>query len=301
MNWITILHTIAALIILLLLVPFIVFAVPQVVGAEQSFVVVSSSMQPTIPPGAAIIVNNVSARAIDVGDIITFRERTGGDVVYVTHRVVDIVERSGTVHFRTQGDANAQPDAGLVSPDELVGRVVFTIPYLGHVIALVQSTVGLILLVGVPITLLILSEIWDLFRAYRADWRSGYVYDRAPTPQETVARSEPEINVTELDSRMDWSSKSQPPSESQPPLAERTAKSTASFPTHRLLTQRPPEKLTVTQIAEEFRDIERLSGDERQEYEQYGYDIEQRRDKLIEEIEERTADLEELKEYIDRL
>jgi signal peptidase len=328
----TVFRTVGALVLILLLVPFVVFAVPQVIGAEQSYVVVSSSMSPTIHAGAAVIVNNVSAQAISVGDVITFRTGTGEESAVVTHRVVNVTERNGTRLFRTQGDANAQPDPGLVSPEELVGRVTLVIPYLGQAIAFLQSDVGLILLVGVPISLLILGELWDLAKAYRTSRQADD--DSAPEPsppRETAASNELPTNSdenhenslvsvvksrndqselidsNERDSMEEWSFDTTDESSEQSPVEQpvenpdQSAENPTSFPPHRSMTNRPPEELTASQIGGELRDIERLTSEQRREYEREGYDIEQRRRELIEESNKRFAHLEELQEFIDRL
>lgn len=183
--------------LVLLVVPFVVFAVPQVIGAEGSYVVVSASMSPTIAAGDAVLVNDVAPRAVSTGDVITFRTDDGSAVV--THRVVGVTERNGTRRFRTQGDANAQPDPGFVTPEELVGRVMLVVPYLGQAIAFVQSDAGLILLVGVPVLLLILGELWDLGKAYRADRRAGDgpALESSSHTRETAVEDEPPTDSTE--------------------------------------------------------------------------------------------------------
>jgi signal peptidase len=187
----TVIRTVGALVLILLLVPFIVFTVPKAIGAERSFVVVSSSMHPTIHAGAAVIVNEVAPRAVSTGDIITFRTGTGEDAAFVTHRVIEPVEHNGTRLFRTQGDANAQLDPGLVSPEELVGRVTLVIPYLGQAIAFIQSDAGLILLIGIPIGLLILGELWDLRKTYHADRQADKsASESASHRQETEASNQ---------------------------------------------------------------------------------------------------------------
>lgn len=156
------------------LIPFVIFIVPQIVGAEYSYVVVSGSMTPAIGAGGTVIVNDVSTSTINEGDIITFRRGETAEIQrgqagsnLITHRVVEIVKTDDGLAFRTKGDANEEADHQLVPADAVVGRVMFTIPYIGHVIAFAGTETGFIAFVAIPLGLLILSELYDLARAAR--------------------------------------------------------------------------------------------------------------------------------------
>jgi len=45
--------------------------------------------------------------------------------------VVEIQEIEGSMVFVTQGDANSKPDTDPVIPENLVGKVIFSIPKIG--------------------------------------------------------------------------------------------------------------------------------------------------------------------------
>ncbi len=174
------LHVVAALFFVALVVPFVVYAVPAAAGADESYIVLTASMSPALQPGDAVVVRGVSGTQIQVGDVITFQPRTGGDVP-VTHRVAEVLVLSdGSRAFVTKGDANEDADAGAVTPDQVVGKVVLTLPYLGHVVAFVNSPVGFGVLVVLPIGLLILTEVGDVVLESRAARASD-------TEQETAA------------------------------------------------------------------------------------------------------------------
>ena len=156
------LHVLGVLLVVALVVPFVLYAVPETAGADESYVVLTASMSPEIAPGDAVLVREVPAGAVRVGDVITFQARGGGNVP-VTHRVTDVVVLSdGTRTFVTRGDANEDVDAGVVTPDRLVGKVVFVVPYVGHVVGFVDSPVGFVVLVILPIGALIATEVADL-------------------------------------------------------------------------------------------------------------------------------------------
>jgi signal peptidase len=166
------LEVVGIAILIAVLVPFVVFAVPQIVGAEHGYVVISSSMSPTMHAGDAVIVNEVPAPAVEEGDIITFMDGKQAAIAHgqagsnlITHRVIAIQHTKQGLAFKTKGDANEEADRGLVPASRLVGRVMFTIPYIGHVIAFASTRLGFIALVAVPLGLLVLGEVYDLARA----------------------------------------------------------------------------------------------------------------------------------------
>lgn len=179
-----------AVLLIAIIAPFVVFTVPQVVGAEHSYVVISGSMTPAIAVNDAIIVNEVSPTSIDVGDVIVFHARSeiDSDNIDVTsHRVVEIVRTDNGLAFKTKGDANEEPDPGLVPADALVGRMAFMIPYIGYVITFASSKIGFITLVAIPLGLLILGEVYDLARAAR---NSRDEADDAPTEPDERAKAD---------------------------------------------------------------------------------------------------------------
>lgn len=146
------------LVVVALVAPFIVYAVPSLVGGDASYVVLTGSMEPAISPNDAVVVGDVATADIAVGDVITYTR--AGLEVPVTHRVVDVVEIESGTAFRTMGDANEDPDLQLVPADNVAGEVVLVVPYIGYVVEFVGTPVGFAALVVVPIALLVASEVW---------------------------------------------------------------------------------------------------------------------------------------------
>ncbi len=156
------LHWIGLFVLILIVVPFVVYAVPGVVGAEGSYVVLSGSMEPSINTGDVVIVDGATPESIEEGDVITYL-RSGAETP-TTHRVVEITEQDGELAFVTQGDANDQPDASPVPASQLLGVVIFTIPFIGYVIEFVNTPLGFVMLVVIPLLLLVALEVRSMFR-----------------------------------------------------------------------------------------------------------------------------------------
>ena len=94
----------------------------------QPTTVISGSMRPSLDVGDVVIIAKVSADTIKPGDIIQFREAEG---IATVHRVVEIQEIEENMVFVTQGDANRAPDPDPVLADNVVGKVIFSIPKVG--------------------------------------------------------------------------------------------------------------------------------------------------------------------------
>ena len=117
----------------------------------QPFVVLSGSMRPTYEVGSLIYVKSVDYKALKVGDPITYM--ISQDTV-VTHRIVEVLvdeEDPNTIRYFTQGDANDQPDGTSVHYRNIIGKPVFSIPYLGYVSNYIQNPRG---------------NMWPLLRAH---------------------------------------------------------------------------------------------------------------------------------------
>jgi signal peptidase len=175
-------RTVGLVLLVAVVVPFVVFAVPQVVGAEQSYVVLSGSMEPAIPTGSAVIVERASPDAIERGDVITFEG--GSSELTTTHRVVEVRTVDGERRFRTKGDNNEDVDPRPVPEEAVVGRVMelsvpgvgsalFVIPFIGYVVQFAKTTVGFGLLVVLPFALLVASELREHLRRDGPDGTDG--------------------------------------------------------------------------------------------------------------------------------
>lgn len=157
-----ILNIVGVILLIALVVPFLIYAVPMTVGADHSFVVMTASMTPAIVPGDVVVVADRDPATISEGDVITFTR--GSNEVPVTHRVTTVIERTDGLAFETKGDANSDPDASHVPAGNVVGMVILTIPYIGYVIQFTNTPYGFIVLVVAPIGLFVISEMWMLYR-----------------------------------------------------------------------------------------------------------------------------------------
>jgi signal peptidase len=124
--------------------------------------VLSGSMEPALMTGDVVVVRKVAPLSVAPGDIVTFREPNGRRLI--THRVRHMRQENGVVHFVTKGDANRLVERWKLPEDRPIRRVLYRIPLLGYGLNLFRTRIGLVLLVGVPLALLAVVELWSIWR-----------------------------------------------------------------------------------------------------------------------------------------
>lgn len=139
-------------------------AVPRATGATP-YTILTSSMEPVLPPGTLVMSRPVDPDQVGVGDVITFQLRSGEPEV-VTHRVISVgFTTAGEYQFVTQGDANALPDEKPVRAVQLRGETWYAIPYVGRLTSLIDNDDRQLLSWAVG-GALITQGVWWLAEAY---------------------------------------------------------------------------------------------------------------------------------------
>lgn len=106
--------------------------IPRLTGSTP-FTVLTGSMQPTYPPGTLIVVRPQDPTQLKAGDAITYQMESGKPEV-VTHRITMVrLNALNELTFITQGDANPVADANPVVPEQVRGKVWYSVPYIGYV------------------------------------------------------------------------------------------------------------------------------------------------------------------------
>ena len=137
---------------------------PAVLGTTP-LVVLSGSMSGDAPDhievGDLIFVGKAEAEDLEVGNIIAFMQ--GKSVV--THRIIEIqTGENGELLFYTQGDANNAPDQRPVTENDLVGIYKGRIPKVGDFAMFMQTPLGMVIFIGIPLAAFI---IYDIIRRQR--------------------------------------------------------------------------------------------------------------------------------------
>ena len=126
-------------------------------------VVLSGSMEPEYHVGSLIYVKSVDYKTLQAGDDITYM--LDEDTV-VTHRIIEVLvdeEDPETIRYFTQGIANDVPDAVSVHYKNIIGKPIFSIPYLGYVSNYIQNPPGMYVAMAAGAILILLVFLPDLF------------------------------------------------------------------------------------------------------------------------------------------
>jgi signal peptidase I len=141
------------------------FSVLPMFFGSRTLVILSGSMEPTIPTGGMVLAQPVPSRSLEIGDIIVFSPGAESQIPIV-HRIVNISERRGTRYYTTRGDANPNADVAEVALPATAWRVVLSVPLVGYLIAWAASPPGIFFLIVLPLIGLVILTAWDWLRQH---------------------------------------------------------------------------------------------------------------------------------------
>jgi signal peptidase len=144
---------IAFIVLVALLLIVSTFPIP---GNFKVMTVISGSMQPAIKMGSVVMVKPASDYKI--GDIITFGPYSKTKAP-TTHRIYDIKVVNSQPVYITKGDANNAPDAKEIQKKDILGKVLFSVPFVGFAVDFAKKPVGFALIIIIPALIIIGDEI----------------------------------------------------------------------------------------------------------------------------------------------
>lgn len=90
--------------------------------------IATGSMEKELMVGDVAIIKKCNSNDVIVGDIVEY-QMEGYTVV---HRVIEKKQKNGKFYFTTKGDNNKSPDAQEVNEEQIIGKVIFKIKYVGY-------------------------------------------------------------------------------------------------------------------------------------------------------------------------
>jgi signal peptidase len=135
-------------------------------GTSSPLVVVESeSMIPNLNVGDLLVLQAQAPEDIIVGTIIVYN--ADWHTKPIVHRVVEVQLVGSEYHYYTKGDNNTKKDPGYRLYEDIVGVVVFVIPYIGYVTLFLHEPYGIAIVIILFAALLILPEF--LFKENKDD------------------------------------------------------------------------------------------------------------------------------------
>ena len=110
-----------------------VFAGLSFTGNIKARIVLTGSMEPAISVGDVIITVPITRKAPQIDDVITYQAKrfNGENVAVFSHRIIDGDIENG---FIVKGDANKSPDPQKPKAEDILGVVIFAIPFIGKLL-----------------------------------------------------------------------------------------------------------------------------------------------------------------------
>ena len=128
---------------IVILIPFVIYFWPASFGGDTTIMMVQGqSMLPTILPGSLVVAKEAPEYQID--DIVAYEQKERGASKVIVHRIIDVHEQG----FIIQGDNNPRKDVGYPAEDVILGKVLFSTPYVGDILSMFREPVVLIFSAG---------------------------------------------------------------------------------------------------------------------------------------------------------
>jgi len=129
-----------------------VFPVP---GNIQVLTVISGSMEPNIPVGSVVLIK--PANEYKKGDVITFNTGSKSKIP-TSHRIVNTAIQDGEIVYMTKGDANNSPDVDGIKKGDVIGKVLFHVPFVGFFVDFIKKPVGFFIFIIIPAIIIVYEE-----------------------------------------------------------------------------------------------------------------------------------------------
>lgn len=157
-------NILSTLLIALLVIALAAVLISKLVFGVEMKAVLTGSMEPELSVGSLLIIKPAEYEEIKVGDDITFvRDK---NLTLVTHRVIQ--KDDETQKITTQGIANNSPD-NPTSFKNVVGKVVFHIPFVGYFVIWTSTVKGKIICGIIIAALVALSILFSKSKSYKDD------------------------------------------------------------------------------------------------------------------------------------
>lgn len=142
-------------IVIIILSTIIVVYIGLMVFGYRIYAVKTASMHPDIKQGSIVIAKKLNADEVfdelNIGSDIVFRTSSGNTL---THRVIMLDEEND--RLQTQGIREGSTKDAEISSSNVLGKVSFSIPLIGYLVMLIQSTYFIILAIcGIAIYVIV--------------------------------------------------------------------------------------------------------------------------------------------------
>jgi len=109
----------------------------------RAYIIKTDSMEPSINKGDVVITKRTKEEKLKVGDVITFKQKEA----VITHRIVNIENYEQGNRYITKGDNNNIEDSQKISYENIEGKCVIAIPYLGNFMGFLENRIVFLVII----------------------------------------------------------------------------------------------------------------------------------------------------------
>lgn len=133
------------------------------------YLIASGSMEPSLQTGDIILSKKVDNTELKISDVVTYQGESGelkGKLI--THQIVKMYEEDGEKYIVTKGTANSIEDPA-IKEDQVVSVMKTKLPFMGQVLKVINTPLGFLVLIILPLAILLVNEIVALINAFKTD------------------------------------------------------------------------------------------------------------------------------------
>jgi len=156
------------IVFIVLVALLLIISVLPITGNYKVLTVLSGSMEPAIKTGSVVVVK--PEQKYNIGDVITFGS-SGRNEEPITHRIYDMKVEDSRIFYVTKGDANNAADRSEITRNQIIGKVILSVPHMGYAVDFAKKPLGFALIIIVPAIFIIYDEgvkIWKEIKKGRA-------------------------------------------------------------------------------------------------------------------------------------
>ena len=139
----------SVIVLLLAVAAFIAVTLIDLPGNYKIQSVLSGSMEPAIKTGSIVVIKPQGSYVKN--DVISFRDPLQLNTI-VTHRIDGLSLKKN--NYITKGDANEDRDASEVAKGNILGKVIFTLPFAGFAAEFFKGKAGLLVVLMIAVVII---------------------------------------------------------------------------------------------------------------------------------------------------
>jgi signal peptidase I len=144
---------------------------PPSLAGFTFYVMQDDNLNPDANPGNLAVVRSTDVTSVSLGDIINYKLPVAPNAT-ATQRVVEINREDG-LKFVTSGDGAGAVQTTVVPAEDVLGKVLVSIPFYGTMVDYVQTSQGLIMLIFVPGVIIIIYQLVKIIRHLSGNRKPG--------------------------------------------------------------------------------------------------------------------------------